>query len=888
MANAPDTSSSKSHAGKRKKRSHKEEGTSLFHKINEMTRESAGLQQDFWAALRQDFPDLDAIFEAEGKKEQPSDGYLRLVRALDIEVHGGEAGAGLSNTVRTDFIQGNIPYQTSGRWLEAGRLSSGYLPQASTMTHSAFQAVLSSSNAQDRATLMLADVLYSAGKMNSAQRATLLDPEVCARIDALIGIVGDRTDLVATAFINQGFDGRHQTTSEIKAVYGKMAEKDPIWQKLLALFENHIIPATEAALSSDNNKEHRSRSEGADDTVFLPENGAVKMLTSAHWKLKQLLYPDRVTVDILENPALRDAVRNTSNQDAFMGACAKMDGFKLAVKAKDASAEAQVEPDTAPTQKAKRPEGNALLAGLDEVAAPAAPKHKASVGWDAAVGYFDTITTGDDLAAVAGAWPRDKHGGWLDVEAGSPYADLVAKTAERVNFSIKDAFRMIDSDFAYKLDRSVSPVILDALNGGRWDAKTLDAFLTERPHPNNTRISWQIAESVFRSNPGAISELSDRGAFQLARTWILSDNRTNRAYSQTDAITEAFKKRLQTLPQDNKAFLLSRWRGFHHSRDSSAQERSRDLVRSLLGSAPSEEVGALISEAYLFNPIHHFYSDLAAISPDSVPQEKVIEELNAMQRIGDQDIPTAKLLLGYDSSFDKSKTLDGLSFEKQRDLFVHLARRIATDERPMYPHHPYANAHREPVDVQGKNIDRNMAFDLHEHFSSQNLPPVTLIARDQLVRQGIAQAGDQLTWDGFVHLVAPFLEGERPVIEPKVEAAAGQTSAPVGARVLDKNALAQSMAERTQSRHHGTMHGMGHMHPRMREMLEDGRGAFTHPIAQMMGAAMQYRTRFQLAEDCLGNLAGGRWFAPPKPEATQEVADPENKDAAGPQRSIKM
>lgn len=695
-------------------------------------------REALFAAARQDFPDLDAILEAELSKTEPSRDFQRLTRHISQFSAMGSVVSGNADPLFLDFVANYFPLHA---WQPAA--GNAMAPGALSLSDSAFNRLLSGPNADKSAARLLASVLR--GAHEDGAMGIYSDPVVAARIETLLGVappeeVGAICARMGTANLHFG------------KIFDHMAQREESWaKKLAALYDTHVKPLRGNAHPSSDTHGYPTNNGGED--ILLPEHGATAMLLDARAKLLPLLR--KADGAWLNQPAAWQAARNTFLQTVFIDMCAKTGAFNESAKG----------PDTTDGfgKDADNNQANALLAGLD-IPSGDRPKAREANAWQAVEGYFDGIQSAADLVAALALTNRSQ------VKEGGPYYHLIENTAARVGFGPEDALSLALHPETRNGDIKH---MIGALSGGRWTAQAFDALLTERPVLGKAKQHVDILNAILDTKPDAIAELSDRGIFQLVRALnydIQGTELRETAHKQVEA-------RIGALGSAEKTLLLAAM-----ITKNTTPDKNKPYIQAILGGIEQADLPGFLLASSKINDNPIFYTQIRPFLSSDIMQEELVGELSDLSHsmyFLDQLEP----LLGYRTGFDKAKTLSMLDETIQRRSFCYLASRLLSDFHPDAPSMGTA---------QQKSVWQNMMFDLNEHISALPMAPTTLGLGSILVQQGIAKAGDQLTWDGFTHLVAPYLEGERPpVIEANIQSAS-PAAAQTG-HLLDANTIKERL-----------------------------------------------------------------------------------------------
>lgn len=791
-----------------------------------------------WAALRQDVPHLDQILEREAAKKTAHSGYINVAYHAFSTRENTSLHQPVHNISRLDFTYDNIPLSsdTSAEYRRFHQ-SQNITPHIMIMKQGAFEKFLSAPDRHRIASRLMADMFQSNTYNHYVD--LYLDPAISARIEAVI-------DLADASEVARMIEFRNNRRDPTISFYESLGQKqDPTLSKLSKFF-GEVKDAGHQAWFSEtpNSDKMRFPKEKEPETgdLLVPGNGATVMLLDARDKISNLIRRfdpgwskenrgKKRDLVIFEDPALWAAVRNTASQDTFARTLIGLDAMSGGSK-----------PKTADTPE-PQPLGNQLLAGLDEAGVKPDKtdnRTKRDIAFDAMIGYLDSVSSIDDLNAFLTEFTSNRsieH----SIALNKGFLDAISRAAAKINYSARDALELSDYNgvnFSY----SKNNVVMPALNGGRWTLSDFDQAITQRPILNHPENAGDILTSGLLSDPKAIATLSDGAILKLARTMQL-------VFPKSLLIDETFsatiQKRISALPLAQQSTILARW-----TRDDwAAYEKPIKLnyLKAMLSAIPAHERLDFLDRTYNISGSHNFYrKTVGALEPaDQVfAQDRLIEEYNASKgyRHTVGDAIQLKALLGYDSHFDKQATLAKLDPDLlRRDLSFVISQTLSSSYPGMQK--GAASSHFYGVGSSSDdsykidlNLAKNMAFDLHEKISeTMQDQTVVLTGHDAIVRAGIGRQGDTLTWEGFSHLVAPFLEDPRPALasiaptnaHAAVEATP-ETDAPAASdlpHVFDKDAIKSKLTRGYEDPYaYPMMHGMRGGRHDMRHMRSEVTG----------------------------------------------------------------
>lgn len=215
------------------------------------------------------------------------------------------------------------------------------------------------------------------------------------------------------------------------------------------------------------------------------------------------------------------------------------------------------------------------------------------------------------------------------------------------------------------------------------------------------------------------------------------------------------------------------------------------MVRAILDTIPTERQEDFIREAIQPEVNGYAYQEVARHLPRGVGQEGILRSINE-KGIGDKSDHAMKLVFGYDNGYDRAKTMALLSEERKQEAFGYFARRVAN--LTLKINDPYSHSHSDFEENERKRATyTNILFDLNEHLAPLAKDHLTLTDRSTLVNRGLAQVGDQLTWEGFCHVAAPCLDHERPALPGTSGTDVGQSNASQRGALLDRESLARKL-----------------------------------------------------------------------------------------------
>lgn len=819
-------------------------------------------REDFFQALRQDMPDLDAIFQAQENSAAPDDDYLRI-RALLGRVLS--RGGRQNDTELADYIQSlyrHLPRPVISDFpiLQNQHLRGGEpTPLVMVLDNEQFQASMEEGNPETIA-LLVADFLVVASTLGRSIQ--FAEPALGARMEQLL----DQCDpnRVAVHFVCAD-QGRKLDS----ATLAKMGERQEAWARRLSKMLTEAIEPHAKALLEANHKAGQTSKTGKakkSEPVLLPASGATVMLIEARQELEKLLGDKTVQGAWLNQAKVHSAVRNTSLQAPFIEACERAGAFKQDKPRKEVAA------------KKKINTGNKLLGGLtlEGVEAPSMADNikqaKAAVE-----GYMASIEDARDLSAVVLALRT--HGA-AQRTAWRMMAKTIAATAARIGYSPLDAYAMMSNE-GWSQDPTAKDnlELLNVLDNGRWTAGEIDAAFANRPGLSGARHLVGLLRVVVDRDSKAWEQVSDATICKMAMGWANSGVAKD-TWSDARGHLKPFQARLVALDQDAKARVFSEYVSYQWSRDNDiGRDTTKQLTGAIFNSIPEADTEAFIKQAHDVRSSNHFLYDMLHHIDGPFMQKELIQAVENGMRVHHQNgehLTVLSRLLGYGSGFDKQLTLDSLSGDTARLAFSTLLAGLMQEDFGRQGNRFYSWERERDVQISS-NLAKNMAFDLHELLTPLSQTPATLTWSCLLVDTGVAQKGDLLAWDGFCHLVAPFLEYPRPALDAMAGDGEKKTQSKqekgVLGVLLDKSTL-KSQLERgihmAMSDDARDIFGYGRRDAKMMrgksplEMMAHGFGMAPRP-----GMLRSF-----IAQDALQHYRRGTWFETPKVEAEAKAGTP--------------
>lgn len=790
------------------------------------TKPSRFFRHKLWEALRQDLPDLSGILADEAAKDAPhpkSAHMMQIGRQIRKEttISKGAENLGLVDDYYALIPQSNTMESVYPRSRTG---SSHEIPAAMLIGDQVFNDLLKGSDASGAAARMLTDLFQS---VNDGENSDLLlDPAMTARIDTLLEHASVEQ---VSAMFELHPDLRESTTQFCKDLG---TQSSPTFQRLSQFFGEVETLAAERWDELDGAPTRKtSVNPEAEENLFVPGNGATAMLLDARAKLEEILKPfiqsrntklkKKYEASILDSTGLWDAVRNTAMQEQFVSALSGLDAFTRSAVSKD-----NEDPDT------NAATDNQLLAGI-ELKEKQPAKDKSAIAFSAFKGYFDTITSADDLNEVLRHLVRHDDFMTQMKREGGPVSQVVARAARRVNYSLAEAWTL-----SYYQNVILSPKLLTSLSGEStpddakgWTPSDIDSAFSDRPFFNNPSNAWALLATVIKEHPNAINEVSDRTIFLLARTITFSraPDLIGKA-GEPNTFNADFQARIAKLPITEKTIILSRWATANWGYSGNWLEAHQSgYMSALMESFAPDQFTEVIENAQKLRGWKSFTQKLSPYlsrEQQGSLQQTMINEINTERgnnhcyRITETDFQHMARLLGYGSDCDKAKTLDGLKDDFKRSVFSELIQTVAYHEDPN-SNEFYGN---ENNSVKGDlNLYKNIAIDLHQYYGEVVNPVVELTDNSTMVKLGIAKTGDQLTWEGFTHLVGPFLDEPRPSLDApqaRTQESAQELAPAATATVFDKATLKEKLSNPDvvisgQNNGHGHFHGKRMCHPLM-------------------------------------------------------------------------
>ena len=852
----------------------------LFHTINVAVSDgNPQFREDFFEALRQDVPDLETIFQAEEDSETPAPSYLRLNDTTEWRSNSS-FGSGVAIADQIESFHKNVPHPIANSTPQASQYRHNnrntIIPLAFILDGASFKRTLAEGG-KEAASRMTAELMVATE--NDRHQFDFSEPLLAARIEALL----EQLDPARVAI----YYSRAQVVREhAKDFYEALGQREEAWAKTLAsLFKDEVEPYLarianerkpdrDAILETHKPKSRKAAKQAkveAPAVIEIPNNGAVAMLLDARLELKQILEDEqKAKGSWLNRPEVWEAVRKTSTQEYFFKACIAAGAFI---------------PQNEENQETKKEHTNKLLQGLDLPGKEKPALSSADEATRAWEGYFDSIKTARDLSAVVvGLHKTERHINAQQLHTAALLS--VAKSAERISYWAQDAYSMMSNKGWHEKPSDYSDNLLDALNQGRWSGEDVNAVFSSRPKLHNAAHAVSLLKSAVKFDPEAWQDFSDNTIYKLAIGWAYSSN--IKMWADEENYAKPFEDRLVALPALEKSRILSALVSYNWDGGSkpSANFTTR-LTKSILASVPDTDMEAFINQVNKVWPNKNFYKEMAGYLPGPALQKEVLQSFN-QSNSREQDVNLLARLMGYGTSFDKKVTLDLLDEKTKRNNFYNLIQTIQEeDTQRKYIGHRREEEEDERVNA---NLCKNLVFDLQENLSVNSQNPVKLGLNDLLVQAGIANPGDLLTWDGFCHLAAPFLEEARPAwdasVVSKEQQAKATNTASEGVAILDRDALKNNLTkgvsrnEQEYRRQHpmrpnmmmraGGFHpimemmemGMMHMHPGMlREMA-------SHGMIDRLPPAM---LKAALACDVLESYRYKDWFLAPAPKIEETV-----------------